>query len=78
MLPHLQSRLRSIALAFINPGRARTRQSTHRQGGRLVFVADDELASLGGNKNVHDAQATITKLKRNIAAQVNAMYAPST
>jgi len=37
-----------------------------------------ELAGLGANKRVQDAQATITKLKRNIAAQVNAMYAPAT
>ena len=46
--------------------------------GTQLDAMQKELVGLGANKKVQDAQATITKLKRNIAAQVNAMYAPST
>ena len=46
--------------------------------GTQLDAMHKELSALGTNKKVQDAQATITKLKRSIAAQVNAMYAPST
>lgn len=36
-----------------------------------------ELAGLGSSKKVQDATAAVTKLKRKIAEQVNAMYAPA-